>query len=702
MKVKGPNTSQSNPVRAAATLAAATLICLMSLPFGGAASAAGSKNRPRRQRPARTVTTPAATPAPTPAAEPEAEPAAGAADEPTQAPAAAAAGAGGKPADPSKAVAGQRVKLYYLRQGTEIAAALNELAKPKESFLNGFSVKSVTADELVLIGTKAQRKLAGGLIATLDLPRPGVQMEMWGVQISSKRPEDLAEVMRRVRFEIDQTQQEVRATYAKMQELAGDIRDEDLDPEFKTILEKHLRYETALDANRPLSLSDILLRLIAAKDPAQAAARMANELDGFLVELDGRRAVRRPAVGTKQCGSKSRAAKAAALRPKLSFERFFLTRGLVKGAAGGAWALRPTAAGGRDVVAENNKIGKAALLDFALQYERLVHDPENFDPYYLQQAAGALNTRLQLNIDALNRDVQEVFVEPTLDRIRLIASEFCDVSYAQVGRTTVASLSGADATVDAGSVNTFEFTKPLDLADWLTKAHTLGESVGKFIPNPAENVVGAMPYSQLIGLVGALGADRTETRKTKSGISVTITPNVLRNMNSAELDVKLTTGDPMFSGTEAQGTPQFTRVSQHDVKTRVYVNALDFFDLSAFGSQATMNGGRGYVPVIGPFWRGLFGEAPVIGEFLSWRKKPQTVYSQSLALTTSFITPTAMGVALLAPTSSPPPEEDCPERFRRLMSVINDYRVGLFDPSRKQLLGAPCPDRRDNRRATAP
>jgi hypothetical protein len=143
------------------------------------------------------------------------------------------------------------------------------------------------------------------------------------------------------------------------------------------------------------------------------------------------------------------------------------------------------------------------------------------------------------------------------------------------------------------------------------------------------------------------------TRKTTTEFSVTITPNVLRDMNSAELDVDLKTGDPLAGGTQQEGTPQFTRVSDHDVKTKVYVNALDFFDLSAFGSQATMNGGRGYVPIIGPLWRGLFGEAPVIGEFLSWKKKPQTVYSQSLALTTSFITPTAMGVALLVPTDAP-------------------------------------------------
>jgi hypothetical protein len=112
-------------------------------------------------------------------------------------------------------------------------------------------------------------------------------------------------------------------------------------------------------------------------------------------------------------------------------------------------------------VARNTKIGKPILLDFALNYGRLVHDPDNFDSYYLQQSAGALNTRLQSNIDALNQDMEEIFVVPTLDRIRLIVAEFCDVEYAQVGRTTVATLSGAQSVVSAGSVNTFDFIRPL-------------------------------------------------------------------------------------------------------------------------------------------------------------------------------------------------------------------------------------------------
>jgi type II secretory pathway component GspD/PulD (secretin) len=138
-------------------------------------------------------------------------------------------------------------------------------------------------------------------------------------------------------------------------------------------------------------------------------------------------------------------------------------------------------------------------------------------------------------------------------------------------------------------------------------------------------------------------------RELQAGVSLTVTPNVLRNMTSAELKIDLKTGDPQ-AGTREQGVRPLSRVSQHDVNTSVYVNALDFFDLSAFASQSTLNGGRGYVPIIGPVWQGLFGEIPIAGRLFSWKKDPQTVYSESLVLTNSFITPTAMGIALLYPT----------------------------------------------------
>lgn len=593
-----------------------------------------------------------------------------------------------EPAPVQGLTSGQKIKLYYLREGTKIAAALNEIAKPAKSEMHGLSIGAISEDEIVLIGPDEKRAVARRIIATLDLPRPGVQMEMWGIQLSSRKPDDLAEVMRRVRAEIDLTQQAVRETYNQLQELARNITDDKLDGQFRDILVEDLNYTSALDPDRPLSLSDILLRLIAAEEPVAMAQDMANDLDKWLGDRYPNYVNPVPDDRPRRCKPKRRGQSATnGVVKRRPFERFFRNRGLIYSDSDRKWVQTGVAA------RENAKRGKVALLKFALQYGRLVHEPQHFSPYYLQQSAGGLNTRLQTATDALNLDMQDLFVAPTLDRIRGIVGDFCDVEYAQVGKTSVASLSGNPTVVTSYSVNAFDVTPPLRLSDLLTKAKTLSESASPFVPNAAtQNLVGAMPLAQVIGLIGAFGEERSVWRELKAGVSLTITPNVLRNMTSAELQVDLKTGDPQ-AGTRETGVRPLSRVSQHDVNTKVYVNALDFFDLSAFGSQSTLNGGRGYVPIIGPVWRGLFGEAPGIGTLFSWKKDPQTVYGQSLVLTTSFITPTAMGVALLVPTDSPNEEE---RSFTALQEKVECYEAGLFRrPIKLRKDGTnPCPERR--------
>jgi len=125
------------------------------------------------------------------------------------------------------------------------------------------------------------------------------------------------------------------------------------------------------------------------------------------------------------------------------------------------------------------------------------------------------------------------------------------------------------------------------------------------------------------------------------------------------------------AGTREQGVRPLSRVSQHDVKTSIYVTALDFFDLSAFASQSTLGGGRGMVPIIGPVWQGLFGPIPVVGKLFSWQKDPQSVFQESLVLTNSFITPTAMGIAILYPTELPN------YNFNNQAEEVRKYRATL-------------------------
>ncbi len=520
-----------------------------------------------------------------------------------------------------------------MREATKINLILTAIATPADSVLNGLIMKNATEDEIILYGPREKRSQARRVIATLDLPRPGIMMEMWGIQVTSKKPDDMAEAMALIRQEINRTQQAVRDTYTYLENLTRRrIPEEDLKEDFRKVLEQDLFYRSALGLDHPLSLADILLRMTAAKNPGKATADIADDLEKWL------KGNYREYVDELNKENGKVKNQNIAVRERFPFERFFRGRGLTR--AGNNWADDGD-------MEKRAQIGRLAVLEFAFQYGRLIHQPQAFDPYYLQQASEALNTRLQSATDAINLDMQDLFVAPTLSRIREIVRRFKDVEYAQVGKTSIASLSGIQADVTTRAVNAFDVTPPLTLSEVLAKATTLSNSVNPFVP--PDNVVGAMPLSKVIGLIGALGEDRSVFRELQSGISLQIIPNVLRNMTSAELRVVLQTGDPQVTA-PPQNVKPLSRVSQHNVTTSIYVDPLDFFDLSAFASQSTLDGGRGYVPIVGPVWRGIFGEVPVAGKFFSWKRGTKNVFSESLVLTTSFITPTSMGIAVLYPT----------------------------------------------------
>lgn len=603
---------------------------------------------------------------------------------------------------PDNQPTGERVKLFYMREATKISTILDAVTKQKGSLLNCLIVRPASEDEIILYGAKEKRRIARRIIATLDLPRPGINMEMWGIQISSKDPEKMAIVMPLIRQEIDNTQQAVRGMYRRMQQLAAEITIPT--NEFKPIIEGNLGYTTALERDRPLSITDILLRMVAADNPHTAAKGMATELDDWYSDYNDKTKQRhKELIEALKKSNKSKKVKKAEdataqiVNVKIvPFRRFFSSRGMEYVDKG--WGDN------RDEMRRLAWQGQLALLDFGFNYARLIHDPQHFDPYYLQQSAEILNSRLQASIDALNQDMQELFVEPTLKRIQNIVANFDEVEYAQVGKTSVASLSGISTEVTSKSVGVADITPPLRLSELLTKATELANQATTFIPKKKEEgateatelTAGGLPLSQIIGLIGAFGEERSVWRELNAGITLAITPNVLRNMTSAELKVDLKTGDPKGASSE-EGVPPFSRVSQHDVKTSIYVNALDFFDLSAFISQSTLNGGRGYVPVIGTIWKGLFGDVPGVGRLFSWRKDPQTIYHQSLVLTNSFITPTAMGIALLYPTGSDPYQkceglarddrEKCiQQRFVEEEATIRRFKEGLrtkIDPDYK-------------------
>jgi hypothetical protein len=295
---------------------------------------------------------------------------------------------------------------------------------------------------------------------------------------------------------------------------------------------------------------------------------------------------------------------------------------------------------------------RRAVLDFALQYSNLANNPAGFDPDALQQSAENMNSIFAPIVKAINRDIEELFIEPTLARIQSIVSEYGEVSYAEVGKTSVQGLNGIKSTVTSTTVSAFDETGPLRLDELFKTASEINDFSKELIPASAG--ANTVPGAPVLSLIAALSKDTSAWRAITSGVSMEITPSVLRNSASAELDIEFTTGptkdkepvpDDQFTGTTR--LRPLSRIKQNTVKTSVYVNTLDIFALSTFNSQTTEDGGRTYIPVIGTIWQGVFSGVPIIGQLFSWKNPPNSIQHQSVVLINSFIVPTAMGLAHL-------------------------------------------------------
>jgi hypothetical protein len=122
--------------------------------------------------------------------------------------------------------------------------------------------------------------------------------------------------------------------------------------------------------------------------------------------------------------------------------------------------------------------------------------------------------------------MQDMFIKPTLAQIQRRARRFRDVSYAQIGKTSVASLSGFTTRINSKAVNAFDVTPPLRLTELLQKAETLSQQVEGFLPKPppvdgttAVLNLGNIPVAKIIGLLGAYGEDRALFLELNSGVN---------------------------------------------------------------------------------------------------------------------------------------------------------------------------------------
>lgn len=472
----------------------------------------------------------------------------------------------------------------------------------------------------------------------------------------------MAEAMAKINKEIDKKRELMQDSYKQIEE---DVKTLKPESDFQSAITA-LGYGSLLDNNRPLSLTDILLRFLATDD-RQAVAKIANSKNFKKLFID-------------YCGDDSDCLNKLNENPP--FRRFLRARGLFYGNE--KWSLS-TDKTELKRTAQDRLERRLALLNFALQYRLSQEDP-NFSGRKLQASADKFNDVLQNAIKDINDDMEELFVEPTLKKIQAIASDM-DVSYAQVGKVSVATLNGFETTVSAKSVSAFNVTPPIKLSELLKNANDISSSLNQLVPAAKLTEASPVSPSALVGLIGAFGERDTKWSDLTSGVSLKMTPNVLRDTTSAELVFTLKTGPGDPQAIQDGAESPVSRVEQHEVTSNIYLKTLDLFTFSTFDNQSTKDGGRGYIPIIGKIWQGFFSDLPVVGNLFSWKKDPQNVYHQSVLLANTMITPTAMEVAYLYDLDG---EKTCMSIFGDkqelnigcLDTIVKNYKIKVIEQRR--------------------
>ena len=290
-----------------------------------------------------------------------------------------------------------------------------------------------------------------------------------------------------------------------------------------------------------------------------------------------------------------------------------------------------------------------------------------YDRKMLQQ----FDAMLSPIVVALNRDIEDFFIRPTLYRIKQIVRRDYNVEYAEVGKTTVAGLNGLESKVMSETISSIDEPTPLRLNELLSNAKdskadldklfstTSTQSIGKTNPSLSGlPIAGLSPVDakSAVALLAALSKEEVRWRGIPSGTNIKITPTVFEDQTGAKLKIEFTTGSNATKDiTEDVGKKLLlskdnplrdpSRIIKNTVETEVKVNTWDLFAVSSLNNQTTITGRRWNVPLLGPIWEGIFGDLPVVGNLLSPKAPPLTVHHQNIILVNTLVVPSGNGLA---------------------------------------------------------
>ncbi len=289
---------------------------------------------------------------------------------------------------------------------------------------------------------------------------------------------------------------------------------------------------------------------------------------------------------------------------------------------------------------------RAAVADFLFNYKWATQYPHDFIPYDLTQSAQELNAAFNPLVLAFNRDVKaftqnlETELQCKHDANHPSAADPLawfrkgDETFLNDGMISVRGISGLESIVDTVTQSFFDATKPPSLTDLV-----------KSVSDAENNIPGVLKTNltanEAAVLLGALNSVQPAQAKIGRELKLDIIPHALAGASSAELEVKLTadeSANPTLFKADKQTEDTLSRVAKHDTNTRVRVESLKLFDVSAF--SAMLQRPRSKFPIVPPLF-----EVPYFGSFIGWPLPGAKVYHRSTAIVSAIIVPTAADLA---------------------------------------------------------
>lgn len=448
------------------------------------------------------------------------------------------------------------------------------------------AVQRAGANRLLLHGPRETVTEIKRSLALVDAPWPQVQMNLWAIQVSGSA----SEVSKR----IQEISEEVRKTHDRMIEvqraLAG-IATEPEDRENTEVLRGH--FELAgidIDPDGPLSLNESLVLLILRPNRQEKVARLRRIVSGW------------PGID-------------AAEPPFHRLERALAT--------------------------ETCETDWRGFEDFRDALASFKNDRRSADaPQKLVRTGAMIDRMLKAVMDAFAADMDEIFLDPLLERIQKLAPADRDDGIALVGKSRIVVTSGLEAGLTPEMASFVETTRPKPFGrELLDLAFPAGESGGEALTG-ADRILASLPKEQAVLLAAALLGEAEPTySKVAPGIAIHARPTVLPDGGSARLTIDARFGvasepqDPEGrEDTWAQKPP--AGISSHHIRTDAAVSAFDLFEISSFSVAASHPQAPFYIPIL--------GRLPWIGPAFQIPRRNKEVHFESLVLVNTVILPRAL------------------------------------------------------------